>query len=166
VAMAEVLLNSLERINLRAGVHVNTMIGDKHVSRTNRVHQVYRTTRGRTRRRLSANSVGEASKLSEDGSCGTSGGNTTVIGRERGGDGCTRGGGRQHFNVSTRAHAHSRTFQKPTRCLTCICPNCVLQHSHLRLCLCLCIAVYSQPRQTYCQAPRIVNLFSSRCLST
>ena len=40
----------------------------------------------------SVNSVSEANKLPGDGSCGTSGDNTTVIGRERGGGGGTGGG--------------------------------------------------------------------------
>jgi hypothetical protein len=37
VATAEVLLNSLERISMRT-VHMNKLIGDKYVSRTNPAH--------------------------------------------------------------------------------------------------------------------------------
>jgi hypothetical protein len=53
-----------------------------------------RQPEGRFRRRLSVNSVGGANKLPGDDSCGISGGNTTVIGRECGGGGGAGGGGR------------------------------------------------------------------------
>jgi hypothetical protein len=70
---------------------------------------------GRFRRWLTVNSVGEANKLPGDGSCGhgASGGNTTVIGRERGGDGSS---------ISSRSYALSILHvSEQTRCRTRIC---------------------------------------------
>jgi hypothetical protein len=52
VATAEVLLNLLERVDLRT-VHMNKIIGDKYGSRTNRLHQCSFITPCMTTNRLS-----------------------------------------------------------------------------------------------------------------